>query len=240
MVCSPTGLVGYTLHMPDDGVMVDSGYLTAPRLQKGGFLCRDGHVEVLKCWSDSLVNVMTPKDHEELSELKPGSYMTTGSNIVDMAVMLVGGQPTLYLSCHLAATCKGQQDIQARAMVQLHRKLLEEQPLLADMPAVMMGDFNTTDPELIGWEKATMKADCAKSLPMSDEHVDHLYLWCPTTPSSAGSIPQAAWLTNAETIAASMGTQLGVKNKAKALPAISKEKEAQLTKASLHRRLKNE
>ncbi|GFH16809.1 hypothetical protein HaLaN_13306, partial [Haematococcus lacustris] len=140
---------------------------------------------------------------------EPNKYMKAESNIVDMAVMLVGGQPTLYLSCHLAAKkkCKVQRDIQARAMVQLHRKLLEEHPELASVPTVMMGDFNTTDPELIGWEKATMKADCAKSLPMSDEHVDHLYLWCPTTPSNAGSIPQAAWLTNAETIDASIGTQ---------------------------------
>ncbi|GFH09135.1 hypothetical protein HaLaN_04225 [Haematococcus lacustris] len=98
----PSGLVGYQLHMPDDGLMVRSGHLRCPRDQKGGFLCLNGHVEVLKCWSDSLVNVMTPKDHEELSELKPETYMTTPSNIVDMAVMLVGGQPTLYLSCHLA------------------------------------------------------------------------------------------------------------------------------------------
>ncbi|GFH16811.1 hypothetical protein HaLaN_13308 [Haematococcus lacustris] len=95
-------------------------------------------------------------------------------------------------------------------MVQLHRKLLEEHPLLARMPAVMLGDFNVTTLELSGWEKATMKTDCAKSLPMSRKHVDHLYLWCPTTPSSAGSLPKAAWLTKAETIAASMGTQLGV------------------------------
>ncbi|GFH14502.1 hypothetical protein HaLaN_10568, partial [Haematococcus lacustris] len=75
-------------------------------------------------------------------------------------------------------------------MVQLHRKLLEEQPLLASMPAVMLGDFNVTNLELSGWEKATMKTDCAKSLPVPDVHVDHLYLWCPTTPSSAGSLPQ--------------------------------------------------
>ncbi|GFH09129.1 hypothetical protein HaLaN_04219, partial [Haematococcus lacustris] len=223
------GLVGYTLYMPDDDVMVKSGYLTARRGQKGGFLCLDGHVKVLKCWSDSLVRVMTPKDLEELSEVeakkpekpeKPDAYMTAGSNIVDMAVMLVGGQPTLFLSCHLAATCKVQRVIQTRAIGQLHRKLLEEHPELASMPTVMMGDFNTTDPDLIGWEKATMKADCAKSLPMKDEHVDHLYLWCPTTPSS---IPQGVWLTEAETIAASIGTQL-------ASPVISEEKKAQRAK----------
>ncbi|KAJ9529008.1 hypothetical protein QJQ45_007079 [Haematococcus lacustris] len=254
------GLVGYTLYMPDDDVMVKSGYLTARRGQKGGFLCRDGHVQVLKCWSDSLVRFMTPEDHEELTELmlqhkkEPDAYMKAGSNIVDMAVMLVGGQPTLFLSCHLAADkkCKVQRDIQARAMVQLHRKLLEEHPELASMPAVMMGDFNTPDPKLSGWEKATMKADCAKSLPMEDEHVDHLYLWRPTTPSSDGSLPQAVWLTEAETINASIGTQLGVKNKGKetkpkkknkdktASPAISEEKAAQREKARLLTKGKNE
>ncbi|GFH14504.1 hypothetical protein HaLaN_10571 [Haematococcus lacustris] len=136
--------------------------------------------------------------------------MKADSNIVDMLVTVVGGQPTLYLSCHLAFKHQVLRDIQARAMVQLHRKLLEEHPELASVPAVMMGDFNTTDPELIGWEKATMKADCAKSLPMEDEHVDHLYLWRPTTPSSDGSLPQAVWLTEAETINASIGTQLGM------------------------------